>query len=385
MKVGIFVELYRPHLSGVVVAVETLVEQLRLSGHQVFLFAPYVPGYKDNQDFPVIRVPSFYFWGQRFAFPWASQKIIDLTRELHLDLIHIQGPYPTGFLGIWLARKLGLPVVMTFHTHILLYLKIWTKFWNLPLSLFFQILALWAIRWTGRRCQLIIAPSHFIKNVLQGYGVRTRIEVLPSGVRLPESLPDRDQARSQLGLSENGQILVYSGRIAKEKNLRMLIEAFKQVLAKRDDVTLVLLGDGPFRPKLEQIIRRNSLRDKVILTGLIPHNQVWSYLAAANIFVFPSITETQGVSVSEAMSVGLPVVVTNQGGAAELVDDGYNGLMVDNDSRQFALTIFYLLENPAWAYFLGLNAKEKVRQIDPGITCQKMVGCYCQVIENFTP
>jgi glycosyltransferase involved in cell wall biosynthesis len=383
LKVGIFVELYRPHLSGVVVAVEALAEQMLKQGHRVSIFAPKVPHYQDNQEVSVIRLPSFGLFGQRFALPLLSRNLIAQVRELHLDLIHIQGPYCTGILGIQLARKLRVPVVMTFHTHVLQYLRIWTKFWNLPISIIFQALALWSIHWTSHHCQLIIAPSQFIKNVLRGYGITTRIEVLPNGVRPPDFLPEVIRARSQLGLPQSRRILLYDGRIAEEKNLPMLIEAFRQVLARRTDVFLVLVGGGPYQSRLEQMINKEGLKGQVCLTGMVSHDQVWLYLAAADIFVFPSITETQGLSVSEAMSIGLPVVVVNEGGAADLIDNDQDGLVIPNNSRKFAQAILRLLENPGFGRFLGGNAQVKMRQLDPEIIYKKMIDYYGQVIDNF--
>lgn len=385
MKIGIFVELYRPHVSGVVISVETLISQLLTNGHQVVLFAPKVPCHRDVQDFPVVRLPSFGLFGKRFAIPFLNKELTEEIKNLHLDLVHIQGPYSSGILGIKIAQKFGLPVVMTYHTHVLFYLKSWTRIWSWPLFLVARILALWLIRWISKKCQLIITPSHFIENVLRSYGITTPIELLPTGVQPPSFLISSPVSKSQLLLPEEGKILLYVGRISKEKNLVFLLDSFEKVARQRDDVVLVLIGEGPFQPILERIVERKKLKRKVLFLGSVPHEKIFLFLKASDIFVFPSLSETQGLSVAEAMSVGLPVVVIGEGGAPEFVDNKKTGLVVQNNSNEFASAILSLLESPDFAFSLGRNAQKKMLDFSPELIYQKLARIYEMVIRNFNP
>ena len=384
MRIGIFIELYRPYLSGVVVSIELLAKELLERGHQVFILTPEVQGYKDTSDFKVVRLPSFRFFGKRFAVPFLSKRVKKKVKELDLDLIHIQGPYPTGFLGIKLAQGLGLPILMTYHAHVLFYLKTWANIWNWPLSFIARIMTLWIIRWTSKHCQLIIAPSHFIKNVLRGYGIKTQIEVLPTGIK-PFSLKSAPLSRSQLGLPREGKILIYVGRLAKEKNLKMLILAFEEVLKARKDVFLVLVGDGHFRPILEKTVKRKKLEDWVFFLGEKPHGEIGSILKVSDVFAFSSLSETQGLAVAEAMAVGLPVVVVGEGGALEFIDNKENGLVVPNLPKEFASAILSIIGSSDLASFLGQNAQKKVIALRPEVVYQEIEGLYSQLTKEFIP
>jgi 1,2-diacylglycerol 3-alpha-glucosyltransferase len=363
MRIGIFVELYRPYLSGVVISVEELIRYLSQRGHQFFIFTPQVPGYQDKDDFEVIRLPSFGLFGQRFARPFLNKELEKKIKECNLDIIHIQGPYPTGILGVKVAKKLGLPLMMTYHAHVLFYLKSWLTVWNLPFNLIAQILSLFLIRRISENCQLIIAPSIFMKRVLEGYGIKTRIEVLPTPLTFSPKDDRSLLSRKELGLPEKVRILLYVGRFSKEKNLKMLISAFEKVIKERKSVILLLVGSGPLHKELEMIVKKKKLEDSVFFLGRVDHEKVWSILTNSDIFVFPSLSETQGLSVAEAMLAGLPVVVANGGGVVEFIEDRVSGLICDNDPERFASQIIFILDNPGFSFFLGCNAKKQITNI----------------------
>jgi len=377
MKVGLFVELYRPYLSGVTVSVDSLAAYLQKKG-EVFLFAPFVPGYQDETDWPVFRLPSFPLAGYHFALPWVSSALVKEVEKLHLDLIHLQGPYPTGLVGAKLAQKLRLPLVMTFHTEIFLYLKAWTNLYNWPLFLPSYLLARWAIRYLGRRCQLILAPSEFTKKNLERLKLR-KIEVLPTPIKPPLCLADQWEARRKLNLPF-APLILYTGRLAKEKNLFLLVSAFQEVLKKHPCATLVLVGDGPLRLKLEKECAFRGLSQRVIFAGQKEPALVWEYLRAADLFAFPSTTETQGLSVSEAMAAGLPTVVTDQGGAKERICHLKDGLVARADKEAFASALNILIENPHWRSRLGSEAQKKSDQLEPDRLYQRLIDFYRQVI-----
>jgi len=384
LKVGIFVELYRPYCSGVVISVDTLIEQLKERGYEFVVFAPFVPYHQDEQEVPIIRLPSYYFNGYRFAKPILTKELVESVKKLDLDLIHIQGPYGTGYLGARLGQKLGIPTIMTYHTDILQYLKAWTTFYNWPVSFLAQFFCRWWIRWIAQHCQLIIAPSHYIEQELRKLGIWGKIRVLPTGVRMPTEIPNYIDARAQLDLPINAQIVIYVGRIAKEKNLGMLLDAFEYFCRKTGGdyayPILVMVGDGPFRKQLKRLIRLKKLQERVILTGAMPHDKVWTYLSASDVFVFPSTTETQGISVGEAMATGLPIVVVDKGGASELIEDGYTGLIRPSNPKIFGEALSCLFGHQEFAFTLGKNAQKEIQKIiDAGIIYKEMENHYREV------
>jgi glycosyltransferase involved in cell wall biosynthesis len=383
MRVGIFVELYRPYLSGVVISLERLMTYLSQKNHQFVIFTPEVPGYQDKDDFEVIRLPSFGLFGQRFAKPFLNKELEKKIKECNLDLIHIQGPYPTGILGVKAAKKLGLPLIMTYHAHVLFYLKSWLTLWNLPFNLIAQFFSFLLIRWISGNCQLIIAPSNFIKRVLRGYGIKTRIEVLPTPLQFPQKKSEFFLSRKELGLPEKVKILLYVGRLSKEKNIKMLLSAFEKVVEERKSVILVLAGSGPFQKDLEKIVKKKKLNDFVFFLGRIDHEKIWSLLRNTDIFVFPSLSETQGLSVAEAMLAGLPVIVAKGGGAPEFIENRVSGLICDNDPAKFAFAILSLLDNQVFRAYLGKNAQKKiVNDLNPDLIYGKLEKIYLDLVKS---
>jgi len=378
MHIGMFVELYRPYTSGVVVAVEDLCRELQRQGHEVVIFAPYMPRYKDSNEFQVIRLPGYYI-----AWPFLTRRVIDQVKKLKLDIIHIHGPYHTGFLGVHIAKRLDIPVVMTSHTQIFMYLRIWLKVFGVDLSLVPRLIAGWATRYVSKGCKLIITPGKCVKDVLVESGVKAPIYTLPNGITILDSLPDKALVRQELGLPGDNTLLVYVGRIAQEKNLGMLLEAFEWSCGRNTRTKLILVGGGRELERIKRYVDKNGLQDRIIFVGCVPHNKVWSYLAAADMFVFPSITETNGLVVSEAMAAGLPVIVTDEGGACELVTHEKTGLITKNHPRRFADEIGYLLEHPGTGVQLGQNAQKKICKIvSIGHFCDSIVKYYKQAIAS---
>lgn len=365
MRIGFFVEMYRPHTSGIVVSLDRLIQERRTKGDECFIFTPSVPGYQDSQDLAtVIRLASYSFHNYCLAKPKLDEGLIDTVSNLNLDLIHIQGVQVSCNFGVKLGKKLNIPVIMTYHTDFLSWLKSWTTVWNWPLSFALQTLYIPWVRYIAHQCQLIIAPSQHTKRQLEGFGVKSRIEVLPSPIDIPIGLPNQMQARKELELPSNPQILLYVGRITREKNLKMLIEAFEYVTRDKKNVVLVLVGEGDDRSRLEKIVMRKRLSKKVYFVGAVAHETVNLYYVAADIFVFPSWTETQGLAVLEAMAARLPVVVVNMGGSCEFVDNGHNGFVVETKPKHFAEAILHLLSDSTLSSCLGSNGQQIVRQIN---------------------
>ncbi|MCX6806867.1 MAG: glycosyltransferase [Candidatus Berkelbacteria bacterium] len=384
LQIGIFVELWKPHTSGVINSVTTLVREMQKRGYEVIVFTPYIPHYEDREGFKVIRLKSllpFSIKGFRFSRFWLCQGLVDQVRDLNLDLIHIQGPYPTGILGVLLGKKLNIPVVMTYHTNVLLYLDIWMTSWKRMFLWFAKWITLQAIRYVSSGCKLIIAPSKFIKREIEGYGIESsKIEVLPTGIKVPNRLPNQFDARIALGLPIDKLILLYCGRVTKEKNLDMLIDAFEYVSNRRDDVILVIVGEGFYLSGLKRKVIEKGLKEKVYFVGVIPPDEVWKYYAAADIFVFPSISEVQGLVVQEAMSTGLPVVVVQEGGASEIVGNKIHGFVTSCDYLQFGASILELAKNPTFMQACGYNAIMAVSCVHPDIVYKKLEGIYSRVI-----
>jgi 1,2-diacylglycerol 3-alpha-glucosyltransferase len=346
MRIGIFTDGYPPVVNGVSTSVHTLVEQLERAGHKVFVFAPRFPGYTEH-DPNVVRFPSFITpFDRRYPLPMPfSRELFATLRRLRLDIVHSQSPFVLGLVALELSRRNRIPLVATNHTLYLQYTH-YVPFLPKPVI---SAMARKAIGWYYRSCEGVIAPSRMAATqLIDLFSVSTTpVHVVPSGIPIPSGITNEDKlnARSLLGVPQDSFMLLYCGRLAREKNLMMLLDAFEfGVLPVYPNTKLVLAGSGPDADAVEARVESSDLlKGTVLLPGFINRDSLDPIYAAADVFVFPSKSETQGMVSGEALAVGTPCVVVNEGGAPETVTDGVDGILAPDDSGAFANAINRLI------------------------------------------
>jgi len=345
MRIAFFADSYKPYLSGVTNSMELLVKELRELGHRVYIFAPRYPGHVDT-DPDIIRFPSLptRYPKFRLAIPY-------IQRLPEVDLIHSHSPFQIGMLARYVAHRRKVPLVYTFHTLFPRYVH-YAKFVPEPLS---KLAMVNYIREFCRRTDLIIAPSEMSRRVLRVWGVKNRVEVVPSGVdmhRVSLANPEEKRAsiRKKYHIPASATVLLYVGRISKEKNISFLLKSFERLRDK--NTFLLLVGGGPL---LEELAAEK--REHVILTGEVKYPEVLSYYAVGDLFVFSSTTETQGLVLAEAKALGLPVVALFAGGLVDTVRSGEDGYLTPRNLTQFVEHIRRLIEDPALRLKLGHSAR----------------------------
>ncbi len=234
------------------------------------------------------------------------------------------------------------------------------------------------MRWYYSGCDAVVAPSGPARDVLRSYGVKTRVEVIKTGVLAPVSVEDRGVVRRKYGIDSEGFLLLYVGRVAREKNLRMLLTAFQAVASAHARARLLVVGGGPALGETRRYAQALGLGDALEFTGMLTRREIDPIYAAADAFVFPSTTETQGIAICEAMSAGLPVVAVNAGGIPEDVDDGVDGFLTNNDPREFAGRISFLISHEAERRRMGERARAKSAQF----SIERMVSDYERFYES---
>jgi glycosyltransferase involved in cell wall biosynthesis len=358
-------------LGGVPTAVETVRRSLEALGHEAVIVAPRMAG-SDDRGAPVIRVPSIpaptY---PDFALPLPLGPT--LTRrllDLGLDVFHAHHPFLLGASARRLARTAGRPFVFTYHT---LYDR-YAHHVPLPRAL----VAPRAIRWSTRfadTADLVLAPSDFVARRLRAQGVRRPIEVLPTGIDLARFEPgDRDAARRSLGLAGGDRILLYVGRLDREKNLEFLVRAVARIDAP--GVRLLLVGRGMQGPDLRRAVLACGLGERVEFRGGALPDSLPAYYRAADVFVFASTTETQGLAVLEAMACGRPVVAVRASGVEEVVAEGVSGLLVPEDPAVFAAAVSQVLADADLADKLAVGAREAAARLGSGAMARRLVAAY---------
>lgn len=355
LRIGVFTESWKPYVSGVVRSIDSFAAGLAGLGHELYIFAPSYPGHRRREQnvFRFLSLPAPTNPDFRLSIP-LSLRLGATAGRLGLDLIHVHSPFLMGQLGARLARRLRLPLVFTFHT---LYHH-YAHYVPLP-----RLLTEWAaLRWSRdfcNGCDLVIAPTSGVRDFLCQLGVTVPIEVLPTGVD-PRRFRHGDPAwlRTTYRLGD-GPVLLYVGRLGQEKNLSLLLRAYRRVRAARPDARLVLVGDGPQEPQLREEALRLGVAEGVAFVGRFGDRELAHAYAGADVFVFPSVTETQGIVLAEAQAAGLPVVAMRALGTADMVEDGRDGLLCDLSEESFAGAVLRLLADAGLRAAMARAARAK--------------------------
>jgi len=376
--VGVFSECYRPMLNGVVTSVVTFSEQLRRLGYEVYIITPGHPDAPREEDhvirFPYLRPP----FGPLYplGMPWAAPRLRARVAELPFDLVHSNSLFMMGRLGMRAARRRGVPLVFTYHTLIENYVH------YIPLP---NALVRWGARRVSRgyanRADWVVVPGRRSGALLREYGVTTRIEVIPTGIDMSYARPERLRPiRGEFGLPDGAPLLVYAGRLAKEKSIDFLLESFALLHGRRDDVWLLMVGGGPIEQDCRALASRLGIESRVRFAGYIPHADVFRCCAEADLFVFASETETQGLVIAEAMSVGAPCVAVSASGVEDVVEHERNGLLTGPDREEFTAAIQRLLDDRALRARLSENARKTAASLSAEVCAAKLAGLYRELM-----
>jgi glycosyltransferase involved in cell wall biosynthesis len=306
LRLGFFTEVYRPVVNGVVASVDGLAEGLRERGHEVYCFAPKVPGY-DEADGPVYRMPSLPLPADtpyRLAIPLLSRRKVRGVVS-RLSIIHAHSPFVTGWMALRYARRYGIPFVYTYHTKLEEYAH------YVPFDEHATRFAAEALtRGFADQADAVVVPTSAMGARLRELGVETRIETVPSGIDLRRFGAGRrdPNLRARLGASNGMRLLLFVSRLAREKNVDVLLHALKKA---PKDLRLVIAGDGPERMALEALVNALRVGDRVTFVGEVQRQVLPDLYASCDAFVFSSTTETQGLVQAEALAAGALVIAAD--------------------------------------------------------------------------
>lgn len=375
MRIGIFTECYHPTLNGVVVSIDTFKEALENLGHQFFIFAPNTKGYHEEKQNRVYRHTSFCWPGQKnypLAWPIFSEEEIHRIAKLKLDIIHTQHLFTMGKFGLKIGRLLDIPVVHTYHTLIAEYTHYIPVFSGLTKKTIVGMSKKYC-----NQCDQVVTPSPSMKRILISYGIRTPIESIPTGVDLDnfKNPFHKEVLKTQWHIPEHQKVLLYISRIAKEKNLDFLFNSIRKLHRKRRDFHLLMVGGGPELGYYKAKINEWKLEPVVTFTGMQQKEAANRFFGACDIFVFPSVTETQGIVVTEAMAAGIPVVAVNKMGPSDIVKDGVDGFLTSLKEEEFSAKIEKLIDNESLRKKMGQTGKknaEKLSDLNCGLKMEEL-------------
>jgi glycosyltransferase involved in cell wall biosynthesis len=375
LRIAMFSDSALPILNGVSVSIDALVDELRSQGHSVTLFTSRHPEARDTSPnvyrFPAMETP--WTRGYPLAFP-PFYSMLRKFRRHEFDVIHSHTPFTVGFVGLRWAESHGIPIVSTYHT---LYDR-YAHYIPLPRR-YVRFKIAKHTNYYYNRVDHVIVPSEAAQKWLIRHAVETEVSIIPTGAPRPGFI-DRGETRQELGIRPDERIMLYVGRLAQEKNLETLFEMAAIAFQEDPSLRLWLVGDGPHQAECRARVRRLGIGDRVKFAGFVPRKEVDNYYAAADLFVFASISETQGLVVQEAMAHGLPAVAVAGGGASEAVEDGVNGLLVRQDASEFASSVLRVLHEDQLYARLSAEATTSVRRHGVSEMCEAVLGVYRHVI-----
>jgi 1,2-diacylglycerol 3-alpha-glucosyltransferase len=346
VRVLLLSDVYFPRVNGVSTSIRTFRTDLGDCGVETTLIAPRYPGTADSEA-GIVRVASGRVPGdpEDRRMHWRG-----LMRALHalprggIDLVHIHTPFVAHYAAVRFARSAGVPCLATYHTFFEEYLHHYVPI--LPRRAG-RVLARGFTRTQCRAVDALIAPSEPMRQVLLAYGVGTPIHVLPTGLPADRFNPgDGARFRELASLPAERPLLLYVGRIAHEKNIEFLLHSFKRLRARLPQAMFVIAGEGPALNALRQLARQLGLAEDVRFVGYLDRERtLLDCYAAAQVFVFASRTETQGLVLLEAMAQGAPIVSTAELGASSILTPDSGALVVPEQEEEFAAAVAHVLSD----------------------------------------
>lgn len=378
MNILLLSDVYHPRVNGVSTSIETLRDGLLAAGHTVTLVVPAYDG-EASQD-GVIRVAgrSFSFDPEDRLMDWG-----DLRRNLEslpgpFDVVHIHTPFFAHYAGVRFARLHGLPVLETYHTlfeeYFYHYLPILPHSW-------LKRLARGLSRRQCNATDAVVAPSGPMRDALREYGVSTRIEVLPTGLPPATFNPGEGAGfRARHNIPAERKILLFVGRVAFEKNITFLLRVVARLTGTRQDVCFVIAGEGPAERDMHKEARHLNITERVHFLGYLDRQrELPDCYRAADVFVFASRTETQGLVLLEAMAQGTPVVALAEMGTKDILLEGEGCRIAPDDVDSFAHLVDEVLTDPAQHACLSERARAHAGLWSAAHMAERMSGLYADL------
>jgi len=378
MRIGMMLDMYKPHISGVTNYVSLNKRALEAAGHEVSVFTFGVPGPEPDEPgvYRTTGIPlaeSGYYLGFRYR----------RAMRLHLqqmDIVHVHHPFLSGGLALRYCRHRRIPIVFTNHTRYDLYARVYLPMIPDPLSRTFLQSYMPSF---CREVDLVIAPSRGVFGVLRDLGVDAPIEVVPNGVDLaPFREPGEPLSRAELGLRPGDLGLIYVGRLGAEKNLTFLLRTLAGVRAAAPNVRLVLVGRGPETDNLRGLAQGLGIGESVHFVGAVPYREVPRLMAACDAFVTASVSEVHPLSLIEAMASGLPVVGIDAPGVADTISDGVDGFLAPYDAAAFSAKLTRLVMDDELRRRMGAAARAKSQDFDIRRTSAQVEAHYQALLEG---
>lgn len=375
MHVSMWTDSYYPYISGVTRAVATMKETLSTMGHEVSIFCPDYPEVEAEDKvyrFPSIKSPTnpdYYV-----ALPLSLRAYTEFS-SLYPDVVHIHSPFNLGKYGFNLARWRNIPVAFTYHTMYRMYSHyipvVGDKVSKAVEDAAFRV---------ARSVDAVITPSPTMARYLQEHNAGVKVYAIPNGIPVEQFRSgDPGFLAERYGLPKDVPVILTCGRLAAEKNLNVLLDAFAR-LRKTTQACLVLVGDGPSRAALTDYAKALGVSSDVFFAGSVDPDLMAHVYAGADLFLFTSLTDTQGLVLVEAKAAGVPAVAVAALGPKDMIEDGVDGYLSPNDPDKIAELAAHLLNHPEVLEEMSQAARKNSESFSKEVCARRLLECYCSLL-----
>ncbi len=387
MRIAMLTNNYKPFIGGVPISVDRLANALRERGNEVYVFAPTYENQEEEEY--VIRFSTFAgtIAGAVLPNPF-DPRIEQKMKALKIDVIHVHHPALMGNVALHLRKKLGIPVVFTYHTMYEEYLH-YLKMNRITKTRMVQSTLNHYLESFSNQCDMLVAPTPLIAKYLKNKNISTDVRVIPTGL-LEDSFMKEDAKVQEIRekyLGERDYLLISVQRLAEEKNIDFQLKGLatlKKQLGKTGKTFYTLfIGDGPERKHLTEYAEKLGLNDCVEFIGNVANQEIKNYQNAGDLFLFSSKSETQGIVLLEAMAAGNPVIAVSANGVDDVVINGYNGYRTAENVETWAQKAQEVLDDSQLYQSLSMGARrtaESYKEIYVAKDCELL---YAQAIQNF--
>ena len=353
MRIGIFTDTYPPYINGVSTSVSMLENALRKKGHQVYIVTVNTENmrYKYENDEHIIRIPGvpigIYDYRLTGVYPL---KAINKIKKWNLDVIHSHTEFDVGTFARIIAKQYNIPLVHTYHTMYEDYVHYITKgYFNNTSKKIVEYLTNFYCNQTAT--ELIVPTKKTYDLFKEKYKYTRNVHIIPTGIEVEKFYKENtdpaklEEIRKKHGLNKGDFVILYVGRLGQEKSVDVLIEAHQE-LAREYKAKLLIVGDGPDMDTYKNLVHKLKIDDNVIFTGKVPWTEVTLYYQIADIFATASKSETQGLTVIEAMAASLPVVAVDDESFRNVIIDGLNGHLFDT-KKEYKKYVKSFIDEPS--------------------------------------
>lgn len=382
MKILITTDLFTTTTNGVVTSVKNLYDELKHKGHDVRILtlSENMHSHKDGSVYYIRSMPIGVYPNVRMPLSYRHKLIKELI-TWKPDIIHSQCEFFSFQYALRISKLTGAPLVHTYHT---LYEQYVT--YVIPNRRFGKYVVRILSKKRLKRVDRVIVPTRKVEDTLRGYELPNTICIVPSGISLEKhkkriSEEERSEKRRELGISDEQLVLLNLGRLGTEKNLDELLHFFAKAITTREDVTLLIVGDGPAREQLQRLSSKLKILDRVIFTGMVSPDEVQNYYQLGDVFVSASTSETQGLTYIEAAANGLPLLCREDLCLKGVIRQGENGYEYTN-AAEFLEYVDTFFNNPEWRIMAGKRSEEIAASFDKKVFGDTIENIYCSVLNR---